>query len=59
MQKVYLGFLNPFFDQGVTVAKEPKSAFKDLLVNSGYGEKLADLLWEWYDFTDKKGVASF
>jgi hypothetical protein len=43
----------------VKLAKEPKSAFKELLSTRGYDEELADLLWKWYDFTEKKGVASF
>jgi len=42
-----------------TLAKEAKSTFRNLLANNGYGEELADLLWVWYDYTEKKGVASF
>jgi hypothetical protein len=34
-------------------------SFRDLITRRGYSEKAADELWKWYDFSDKKGVASF
>jgi Mn-dependent DtxR family transcriptional regulator len=36
-----------------------KQVFKTMLVEHGYSEEVAEALWKWYDFTDKKGVASF
>jgi hypothetical protein len=33
--------------------------FKDLLITSGYSREAARELWKWYDFSEKKGVASF
>jgi len=42
-------------------ALEPKArlSFKDLITRRGYSDRVADELWKWYDFSDKKGVASF
>jgi len=39
--------------------KKAKLTFKNLLLTYGYSEKFADELWKWYDFSEKKGVASF
>jgi hypothetical protein len=39
--------------------KKPKHAFKNLLLAHGHSEKVADELWKWYNFSEKKGVASF
>jgi hypothetical protein len=39
--------------------KKAKLVFKNLLYSAGCSEKTADVLWEWYDPTNKKGVASF
>jgi hypothetical protein len=39
--------------------KNPKLAFKNMLVSNGYSGKVADELWKWYNFSEKKGVASF
>jgi len=36
-----------------------KVDFRNLIVKRGYSEKAADELWKWYDFSAKKGVASF
>ena len=36
-----------------------KVDFRNLIVKRGYSEKTADELWKWYDFSEKKGVASF
>jgi len=30
-----------------------------MLDECGYSEKAADELWKWYDFSEKKGVASY
>jgi hypothetical protein len=35
-----------------------KRSFKDLIMHYGYSAKVADELWKWYDFSEKKGVAS-
>ena len=39
--------------------KEAKRTFKNLLLQRGYQEEVADALWIWYDSSEKKGVASF
>jgi hypothetical protein len=36
-----------------------KLGFRDLIVKRGYSGKVAEELWKWYDFSEKKGVASF
>jgi hypothetical protein len=36
-----------------------KLGFRDLIVKRGYSRKVAEELWKWYDFSEKKGVASF
>jgi hypothetical protein len=41
------------------LSQEAKRTFKKLLVSHGYSEKFADALWTWYNFSEKKGVASF
>jgi len=41
------------------VCKEAKLNLRKMLNNHGYSEKVADELWKWYDFSEKKGVASF
>jgi predicted Ser/Thr protein kinase len=41
------------------LGEKNKKDFKSLLLNHGYNEKAADALWQWYDHTNKKGVASF
>jgi len=30
-----------------------------MLKNKGYSEEEIEKLWKWYDFSEKKGVASF
>jgi hypothetical protein len=30
-----------------------------MLISYGYSKKVADELWKWYNFSEKKGVASF
>jgi len=39
--------------------KKAKLTFKNLLLTNGHSEEVADELWKWYDFSEKKGVASF
>jgi hypothetical protein len=38
---------------------ETQGTFKDTLSKCGYGEQVVAALWKWYDFAEKKGVASF
>lgn len=42
-----------------SVPKKAKRLFKQMLQSHGYSEKVAEELWKWYDYSDKKGVASF
>ena len=42
-----------------TLVKEAENAFKRMLLESGYREAAVDELWKWFDFAEKKGVASF
>jgi hypothetical protein len=41
------------------LGKKAKLLFKQLLFSYGYSEKVVEELWKWYDFSDKKGVASY
>jgi hypothetical protein len=41
------------------LSEEAELSFKNLLLANGHSEKVADELWKWYDFSEKKGVASF
>jgi predicted Ser/Thr protein kinase len=41
------------------VYKEAKLTLRRMLNERGYSAKAADELWKWYDFSKKKGVASF
>jgi len=43
----------------VLLGKRARRTFKELIARRGYLEKVADELWKWYDFSEKKGVASF
>jgi hypothetical protein len=43
----------PFLD------KKAKLNFRILFVSYGYSEEVADELWKWCDFSEKKGAASF
>jgi hypothetical protein len=38
---------------------KPPSLFKSLLKHQGYSEKTVKEIWKWYDFSEKKGAASF
>lgn len=33
-----------------------KLRFKQLLINSGYSQEVADELWKWYDSSEKKAL---
>jgi hypothetical protein len=39
--------------------KNPKLSFKNMLTSNDYSDEVADELWKWCDFSEKKGVASF
>jgi hypothetical protein len=39
--------------------KKAKLTFKNLLIGYEHSEKVADELWKWYDFSEKKGIASY
>jgi len=41
------------------LSRKAKHTFKDLIIRCGYSENVANELWKWYDFSEKKGVASF
>lgn len=36
-----------------------KDSFNSLLKQRGYSDKAIEQLWKWYDYSEKKGVASF
>lgn len=36
-----------------------KNSFHVLLKQRGFSEHAIDKLWKWYDYYDKKGVASY
>jgi hypothetical protein len=35
------------------------NSFKTKLIKAGYSKKIIEELWKWYDYSDKKGVASY
>jgi hypothetical protein len=37
----------------------PPQRWKSLLKTHGYSEKAIREAWKWYDFSEKKGIASF
>jgi hypothetical protein len=37
----------------------PASSFKILFSKEGYSKKIIEELWKWYDYREKKGVASY
>jgi hypothetical protein len=41
------------------LSRKAKHTFRELIMRYGYSEKVADELWKWYDFSGKKGVATF
>ena len=36
-----------------------KTSFNVLLKQRGYSERAISKLWKWYDYSERKGVASF
>ena len=36
-----------------------KKSFKVLLKNRSYSDDAINKLWTWYDYSERKGVASF
>jgi hypothetical protein len=36
-----------------------KDSFDSLMKQRGYSKKTIEKLWKWYDYSEKKGVASF
>lgn len=38
---------------------KPPSSLRSLLKRNGYCERTIDEIWKWYDFGERKGVASF
>jgi hypothetical protein len=41
------------------VTKSAKVEFRELILKRGYSEKIAEEIWKWYDFSEKKKVTSF
>jgi hypothetical protein len=41
--------------------KKPEQVhvFKLLLKENGYSDNAIDELWKWYDYTEKKGIATY
>ena len=37
----------------------PDPSFEPKLQKEGYSEKVIEEIWKWYDYSEKKGVASF
>jgi hypothetical protein len=60
MQNAYLAN-SRFFKIVVqlTAKTSARLGFRDLIIKRGYSERAVDELWKWYDFSEKKGVASF
>ncbi len=46
-------------NEGACLDKKAKRTFKTMLVSYGCSEKVADELWKWYDFSEKKGVVNY
>jgi len=34
-------------------------SFRQILKNKGYSEEAIEQLWKWYDYSEKKGIASY
>ena len=37
----------------------PDPSFKAMLQKENYSKRVIEELWKWYDYKEKKGVASF
>jgi hypothetical protein len=57
MQNAYFDWYSWLFIV-VWLVNRLKLGFKNLIVRRGYSERVADELWKWYDFSEKKGIAS-
>jgi hypothetical protein len=40
------------------IMKPPKN-FDEMLKKRGYPTEVVEEMWKWYDYSEKKGVASF
>ena len=58
MQNAYFDSVDRYH-RVIWLVKRAKLGFRNLIVKRGYSEEVADELWKWYDFSEKKGVASF
>jgi hypothetical protein len=58
IQNIYFDWANNLWTCDL-LSKKAKHTFKDLIARRGYSERVANELWKWYDFSEKKGVASF
>ena len=38
---------------------KPIPSFRILLKKNGYSDKIVKEIWKWYDFSERKGAASF
>jgi len=38
---------------------KPTSLFRVLLKRNRYSKKAVEEIWKWYDYSEKKGAASF
>jgi hypothetical protein len=38
---------------------KPNKTFKQLLKSQRYSKETIDKMWKWYDYAEKKGVASY
>jgi hypothetical protein len=56
-QCIMLFYNSPFRNDMPQSASDP--SFEALLQKEGYSERVIEEIWKWYDFSDKKGVASF
>lgn len=44
---------------GKALKSEANLVFRSLLHRNGYSEIAVEEIWKWYDFSERKGVASF
>jgi len=38
---------------------KPTDSFRQMLKDKGYSKEAIEQLWKWYDYSEKKGVASY
>jgi hypothetical protein len=43
----------------VKLGMKPPTSLRSLLKRHGYSDETVEAIWKWYDFHDRKGVASF